>query len=171
MIKTVKEFFLNRTENIFKDSLRYSYDVVNSIFNTDILNIYRMYLRCHSVSKIAQSDSIEHLIALHKRLKNIIKKSEPFSTSEDLLIETEEKILFDIFRETKIKIKKAIANYDYLLGCSQFLEMKPVVDKFFDKVLVMAEDQKLRENRIALLQRMDELLSEMADFSLIVETK
>lgn len=171
LIKTIKEFFLNRIENIFKDSLGYSYDVVNSILNTDTLDIYRMYLRCHSVSKVAQSDSIEHLITLHKRLKNIIKKSELFSTSEDLLIETEEKILFDIFKETKIKIKNAIANHDYLLGCSQFLEMKPVVDKFFDKVLVMAEDQKLRENRIALLQRMEELLSEIADFSLIVETK
>jgi glycyl-tRNA synthetase beta chain len=171
LIKTVKELFLNRVENIFKDFLEYRYDVVNSIFNTDILNIYRMYLRCYNVSKVTQSDSIEHLIALHKRLKNIIKNSDPFSTSEDLLIETEEKILFDIFKETKIKIKNAIANYDYLLGCSQFLEMKPVIDKFFDKVLVMAEDQKLKENRIALLQRMDELLSEIADFSLIVESK
>ena len=171
LTEKVKGLFLSRVENILKDFLKYRYDVVNSIFNTDILNIYRMYLRCHSVSKVVQSDSIEHLVALHKRLKNIIKDSEPFSASEDLLIETEEKILFDIFKETKIKIETAIDNCDYLEGCSEFLEMKPVIDNFFDKVLVMAEDQKLRQNRIALLQRMDELLSQIADFSLIVEAK
>ena len=72
---------------------------------------------------------------------------------------------------TKIKIETAHLDNDYLQGCSQFLEMKPVIDKFFDKVLVMAEDPQVRQNRIALLQRLDELLSQIADFSLIVETK
>ena len=115
--------------------------------------------------------SNEDLAALHKRLKNIIKKSDRFFVSENLLIEKEEKVLFDIFKETKIKIETAHLDHDYLQGCSQFLEMKPVIDEFFDKVLVMAEDQEVRQNRIALLQRLDELLSQIADFSLIVETK
>jgi len=120
---------------------------------------------------VVRSDSIEDLVALHKRLKNIIKKSERFFVSENLLTEKEEILLFDIFKETKIKIETAHLENDYLQGCSQFLEMKPVIDKFFDKVLVMAEDPQVRQNRIALLQRLDELLSQIADFSLIVETK
>jgi glycyl-tRNA synthetase beta chain len=47
--------------------------------------------------------------------------------------------------------------------------MKPLIDNFFDNVLVMAEEQKLRENRIALVQLLDKMLSKIADFSLIVE--
>lgn len=169
--KKIKELFVGRVENIFKDFMKVRYDVVNSILNVKTLNIYQMYLRCLSTAKVAQSDSVEDLTALHKRLKNITKKSDRFFVSENMLVEKEEKILFDIFKETKIKIETAHLDHDYLQGCSQFLEMKPVIDAFFDKVLVMAEDQDVRQNRIALLQRLDELLSQIADFSLIVETK
>jgi glycyl-tRNA synthetase beta chain len=49
--------------------------------------------------------------------------------------------------------------------------MKPVVDDFFENVHVMADDPALKKNRIGLVQHMDELLSQIADFSLIVETK
>jgi glycyl-tRNA synthetase beta chain len=169
LVKKVKELFLGRIENVFKDSLKFRYDVVNSILNTDTLNIYQMYLRSYSLAKIVQSDSIDDLTALHKRVKNITKKSERFFVSEDGLKEKEEQLLFDVFKETRGKFKASILENNYIQACSQFLEMKPVIDGFFDKVLVMAEDQKLRENRIALLQRLDELLSEIADFSLIVE--
>ncbi|MCP5105004.1 MAG: glycine--tRNA ligase subunit beta, partial [bacterium] len=173
LVKRVTELFLGRVENIFKDFLKFRYDIVNSILrnNNGTLNIYRMYLRAHGVAKVVQSDSIEHLAALHKRLKNIVKKSEHFFISEDQLVEDEEKILFDIFKETKAKIETSFMDGDYLQGCAQFLEMKPVIDSFFDKVLVMAEDQKVRQNRIALVQRLDEMLSRIADFSLIVDTK
>ena len=169
--KQIIELFMGRIENIFKDSMKFRYDVVNSILNIDHMDVYRMYLRCLSTAKIVLSDSIEDLISLHKRLKNIIKKFDRFFVSENLLIEKEEKLLFDIFKETKIKIETALLSNDFLQGCSQFLEMKPVIDNFFDKVLVMAEDQNVKHNRIALLQRLDELLSQIADFSLIVETK
>jgi glycyl-tRNA synthetase beta chain len=47
--------------------------------------------------------------------------------------------------------------------------MKPVIDNFFDKILVIHKDEKIKSNRIALLQRINELLSKIADFSLIVE--
>ena len=167
----INELFVGRIENIFKDFMKIRYDVVNSILNVKVLNIHQMYLRSLSTAKVARSDSIEDLVALHKRIKNIIKKSERFLVSENLLTEKEEILLFDIFKETKIKIETAHLDNDYLQGCSQFLEMKPVIDKFFDKVLVMAEDPQVRQNRIALLQRLDELLSQIADFSLIVETK
>lgn len=171
--KTVSELFLSRAENIFKDTLKYRYDVVNAILNTpsEHLNIYRMFVRCYGVSKVANSDAILHLVALHKRLKNIVKNADRCQVSQAHLIEPEEKILFDIFKETKTKIETSIVNGEYVEACSQFLEMKPVVDNFFEKVHVMADEPELKQNRIGLVQRMDELLSQIADFSLIVEAK
>lgn len=175
LMKKTRELFISRVENVFKDFMKYRYDVVNSILNVNIdtepLDIYRMFVRCYGVSKVVQGEAIQDLIALHKRLKNIIKKSERFLISEDLLKEKEEKILFDIFKETETKIESSMTDNDYVQACSQFLEMKPVIDEFFDQVLVMAEDEKLKQNRVALLQRMDELLSRIADFSLVVEAK
>jgi glycyl-tRNA synthetase beta chain len=167
--KQVKALFVSRLENIFKDFLKIRYDVVNAVVNADGLFIYNMYLRALDVSKIVKTDNIEHLVALHKRLKNIAKKSEQYNVSPDALIEDEEKLLFDIFTESKSKIENSLLNHQYLQACSEILEMKPVIDNFFDKVLVNAKEEKLRQNRIALVQRLDQLLSKIADFSLIVD--
>jgi glycyl-tRNA synthetase beta chain len=168
-LEQVKELFMSRIENIFKDFLKIRYDVVNAVLNRDDPRVYNMYLRAMDVSKIVETDSIDDLTTLHKRLKNIIKDSEPFDISEDALVEKEEKILFEVYKESDTKIEKLSSNYEYLESCSIILEMKPLIDNFFDNVLVMAEDQKLRENRIALVQLLDKMLSKIADFSLIVE--
>jgi glycyl-tRNA synthetase beta chain len=168
-IEQVKELFISRIENIFKDFLKIRYDVVNAVLNRDDLRIYNMYLRALDVSKIVETDSIDDLTTLHKRLKNIIKDSESFDMSGDALEEKEEKILYEIYKESDVKIEKLLSNHEYLESCSIILEMKPLIDNFFDNVLVMAEDQKLRENRIALVQLLDKMLSKIADFSLIVE--
>ena len=82
----------------------------------------------------------------------------------------EEKILFEIYRESKTEIEKLAINNNYIQACSKIIEMKPVIDNYFEKVLVMAEDDKIKENRIALLQCLNELLSKIADFSLIIES-
>ncbi|MCP4147685.1 MAG: glycine--tRNA ligase subunit beta [bacterium] len=171
VIKKITTLFFGRIESIFKEFLKFRYDVVNSILNRDTLYIFQMYARGHCVSKIVQNDSIDQLVALHKRIKNIIRKFDRYLVHEELLEQEEEKILLDIFKESKLKIETSIINNDFLRGCSQFLEMKPVIDNFFEKVLVMAKDENVRNNRIALLQRMDELLSQIADFSLIVDAK
>jgi glycyl-tRNA synthetase beta chain len=82
----------------------------------------------------------------------------------------EEKILFEIYKESKTEITGLIFSDNYIQACSKFIEMKPVIDHYFEKVLIMAEDNKIKENRIALLQKLDDLLSKITDFSLIIES-
>lgn len=167
----LQKLFLSRIEIIFRDLLNFRYDVVNSIINTDdILHIYKSFLKATDVSKMVETDSIDILITLHKRVKNIIKGFNTFFISEDLLMGDEEKILFDIYKESKAEIEKSVLNNNYIQACSKIIEMKPVIDNYFEKVLVMAEDNKIKENRIALLQHLNELLSKIADFSLITES-
>lgn len=166
----IHKLFLSRIENIFKDTMHFRYDIVNAVLNdSESLPIYRVYLRAYEVSAMAQAESTQHLVSLHKRLKNIIKNSGTLELFEDRLIEKEEKILFEIFKESRPQVEKLIDEKKYLPACSTILEMKPVIDNFFEKVLVMDKVQEIRENRIALLQRLDEMLSDIADFSLIVE--
>jgi glycyl-tRNA synthetase beta chain len=166
----IHKLFISRIENIFKDSMHFRYDVVNAILNNmESLPIYRLYLKAYEVMAMVQAESTQHLVSLHKRLKNIIKDLAPFKIVEDLLVEKEEKILFEIFNESKSQVEKQIEQKKYLPACSTILEMKPVIDNFFEKVLVMDKVQEIKENRIGMLQRLDALLSNIADFSLIVE--
>jgi len=165
----LREFLRGRIESIFKDFLNLRGDLTAAIAEKDIFNVHKMYLRGQAVSTMMGTESSQHLIILHKRLKNILKELPPYRLSEDLLQETEEKILFEIFKESKAKIEELILADQYIEACSDISEMKPVIDRFFDHVLIMAKDERVKENRVALLQHIDELLSKVANFSLLKE--
>jgi glycyl-tRNA synthetase beta chain len=165
----IYDFLKSRIENAFKDNLGFRYDIVNATLNDPSLPIYKMYLKAKDISKISESESLKYLVSFHKRIKNIIKDTENHNISENLLVEPEEKILFEVFKDSKADTEKLILSKKYVDACSRILEMKPTLDIFFEKVMVNAEDEKLRANRMALLQKLDELLSKISDFSLIVQ--
>ncbi|MFH2107081.1 MAG: glycine--tRNA ligase subunit beta [Chrysiogenia bacterium] len=169
--KTIRELLAARLENYLKDYLKYRYDVVNAVMGQDTMVIRDKFLKAQAIVKLIDSGMIEPLTALHRRLKNICDDSERCKFSEGLLKEKEEKILSDVFKESKSRIDDLIMNKNYLQASSEILEMKPIIDRFFEKILVMDKNMPLRRNRIALLQHIDELLTAVADFSLLVEIK
>lgn len=169
--KTIRELFDARLENYLKDYLKFRYDVVNAVMGADSQVVRDKFLKAQAVAKLVESGLVEPLAALHKRLKNITSGSARFNFSEGLLKEKEEQLLSDVFKESKSRIDDLILKKNFLQASSEILEMKPIIDRFFEKILVMDKNVPLRENRIALLQHIDELLSAVADFSLLVEIK
>lgn len=167
--KKIQDLFLGRMENILKDIFKIRYDLVNAIIGNNHTLVYRTFLRATDMQTMENSDSLQDLVMIHKRLRNMIKNSQEFEFSVDLLTVEAEKLLNEIFEGSKGKIEELIGEKKYLQACSEILEMKPVIEKFFDDVLVMDKDEKIKQNRIALLQKMDALLSEIADFSQIQE--
>jgi glycyl-tRNA synthetase beta chain len=99
---------------------------------------------------------------------NIIKDEKDFSFSEGLLIEVEEKELFDYFINTREDIEHNISTRNYHKVYSILSTFKPYVDSFFDNVLVMEEDKKLRANRLGLLKNIIGVFSDIMDISKIV---
>jgi glycyl-tRNA synthetase beta chain len=169
--KIIRDLFAARLENYLKDYLKYRYDVVNSVMGEDTLFIHDKFLKAQAVAKLVDTGMVEPLAVLQRRLKNICSDFERCNFSEEMLQEKEEKILSDVFKESKPRIDDLIMKKNFLQASSEILEMKPIIDRFFEKILVMDKNVSLRKNRIALLQRLDELLSGVADFSLLVEIK
>lgn len=169
--KAVRELLAARLEAYLKDVARCRYDVVNAVMVQETVAVHDKVLKAQAVTRLVESGMAEPLAALHRRLKNILNNSERCPFSEVELKEKEERILSDVFKEAKPRIDGLILKRDYAQASSEILEMKPIIDAFFEKILVMDKNPILRKNRIALLQRLDELLSAVADFSLLVETK
>lgn len=167
----IRQLFINRMEFFFRDILFFNHDIVKSVLSSFDLSIFNIYLKAKSLTEMNKTSTIEHLVILHKRLRNIIKDSKKYEISEDLFELDEEKLLFDIFSESKSDIEKLIKENKFIQACSKILEMKPVIDNFFDNVLVMHEQEKVRQNRIALLQTIDILLSGIADFSVLTDIR
>ena len=167
--KAIRELFISRVENIFKEFLNFRYDMVNAILSNSPLTISELHLKAATLAQMAEMNSLSGLITMQKRLKNIIRGFAWLEFNEKFLQEKEEHVLCDVYRELNIKIVELVLRNDYLQAASELLDLKPVVDRFFDKVMVMTPDEPLKKNRIALLQRIDELIGKVADFSLIQE--
>ena len=108
------------------------------------------------------------LAAANKRIRNILRKIEtvlPFQVRPDLLIEEAEQALAGRLVELSSEAVPLMESGLYGEALSRLAGLREPVDTFFDQVLVMAEDEGLRDNRIALLNELGSLFLRVADFS------
>ncbi|MGB6488495.1 MAG: glycine--tRNA ligase subunit beta [Steroidobacteraceae bacterium] len=108
------------------------------------------------------------LTAANKRVANILRKageSAPAEIDQAALQAPAERQLFEAMRERRDGVAAATTRKDYGGALALLAQLRPTVDAFFDQVMVMDEDPKLRANRLALLARMRELFAGVADLS------
>jgi glycyl-tRNA synthetase beta chain len=124
--------------------------------------------RLKAVTAFRQLSEAESLAAANKRISNILKKSEesiPTKVDGKLLQESAEKALHKDIEAMAKKVAPLFAKRDYESALKQLAGLREVVDNFFDQVMVMAEDPKIRANRLALLGQLRGLFLEVADLS------
>lgn len=124
--------------------------------------------RVQAVSHFRTLEEAAALAAANKRVSNILSKQEGSianSVSESLLQETAEKALAKAVAEKSTQLKPLIALGDFKAVLEQLAELRPVVDTFFDEVMVMADDEAIRNNRLALLSQLRNLFLGVADIS------
>jgi len=110
----------------------------------------------------------ESLIISFKRVINIIPPDFRGEVREELFKEAEERGLYEVYKVIKDKTLSASGGRDYQRAFASIAEIKPHVDLFFDKVLVMDKDMILRDNRFSLLNELKGLFLTLADFTQIV---
>lgn len=124
--------------------------------------------RLRAVAAFRQLAEAESLAAANKRISNILKKSEeaiPQQVDAGLLQEEAEKALNDQVAAMAIKVAPLFAARDYQSALKQLACLRDAVDSFFDTVMVMADNDAVRANRLALLNRLSSLFLEVADLS------
>jgi glycyl-tRNA synthetase beta chain len=92
----------------------------------------------------------------------------PATVNSSLFVEKEERELHAIFSIIKQNVTPMIAKGDFAQAQKIIFRLQPGLNDFFDRVLVMAEENKLRRNRLALLQAISKVLFQIADYSHVV---
>ncbi|HEV2272379.1 MAG TPA: glycine--tRNA ligase subunit beta [Steroidobacteraceae bacterium] len=108
------------------------------------------------------------LTAANRRVANILRKageSAPSEVDRDALHATAEQQLFEALRARRDGVSAATARKDYAASLTLLAQLRPAVDAFFDQVMVMDENPRLRANRLALLAQMRALFAGIADLS------
>lgn len=124
--------------------------------------------RVHAVAAFSQMEEAESLAAANKRSSNILKKAEgviPEQVDSALLQEAAEKELVMEMDRIRAVVDPLFAEGRYREALEQLAQLRPSVDRFFDDVMVMAEDVALRNNRLALLNNLHGLFMQAADLS------
>lgn len=165
----------NSINSYFKERMRYyfeagesSYDTVNAVLAAGCDDPLDVSIRVKALSEIRKLEDFEALAVSHKRIRNIVFGQERSEVRPDLFTETDEKALYEKYREIEEEIEKHITEKNYLDALRSIATMRKTLDRFFDTVLVMAEDADIRKNRITLLSCLSDLFMRIADFSEIV---
>ncbi len=124
--------------------------------------------RLQAVREFSRLDAAESLAAANKRIANILRSSDdsvPREVDPSALVEPAEKTLFDEMTGLEGSVMPLLQDRDYAAALTRLAGLRPAVDRFFDDVLVMADDDSLRLNRLALLGRLRQLFLHAADLS------
>jgi glycyl-tRNA synthetase beta chain len=171
--ESVRSFFRERLEFYLKEARGYAYDVVNAVLAVDSDDVVDAAARAEAVSKVRGSADFESISSAFKRMENILRqaaeKTKVIAMRVDPagLQQESEKELFAQLKVAEV-VKKLAAEQDYEEALRQIATLRPVIDSFFDDVMVMVDDDNLRANRLALLQTVVREFSTIADFSEIV---
>jgi len=123
--------------------------------------------KARALEEVRQSPDFPALAVAFKRVINIARGAAAAEVSPLLFEYPEEKLLFEAAALMEGEVDQAMDQRDYPAACRALANLRGPVDAFFDKVLVMAEDENLRRNRLALLVGISNTFLQMADFSRI----
>jgi len=156
----------------------FRYDVVNAVLAAGADDVVDALARAHAVKDVRGLPDFESIAAAFKRINNILRQASEKGVAiapgfEELPdIPHEEKVLRAKAELLRPRFEKAYGDKDYLDALLQLSTLRPSIDLFFDKVMVMVDDERMRANRLALLATLLQQFSTIADFSEIVtETK
>lgn len=146
------------------------HDVIASVFALSLSSPYDMICRMQAVTTFKKCPEAESLNIANKRVSQILKSAGNISRveiDENLLEEEAERTLWLKIKEQqqKIFVLSKSAHYEKIL--MSLSELRHPIDHFFEKVMVMSEDQCKRENRLLLLTKLRSLFLEVADVALL----
>jgi glycyl-tRNA synthetase beta chain len=108
------------------------------------------------------------MILIAKRVNNILRDQPLYRVNSELLYEKQERELYTTFSIIMDNVQAMIGQGEFAKAQRMVFRIKSSINSFFDHVLVMADDMRLRRNRLALLQSISKLLTQIADYSQIV---
>ncbi len=162
------KFFEQRLDPLLQ-SQGYAYDAVGSVtgfVRTEPVSTIRV--RLNALVELKKADDYETFLQLMKRVNNIAPKSQMLGVNASLFVQDEEKALWSEFLLAKPSLDETIAAARYTQAMEIVKTLAAPINTFFDKVLVMDNDEQIKENRLALVQAIQKTAFSIADFSKLV---
>ena len=170
----LEEFFVERLRYYLRAVRGYHHDEVQAVLSASSEQPLDAAARAEAIAKVRPTENFELLAAGFKRISNILRQAggaNQYAARDvdgTLLEDGAEKVLFEEFEKLSPSVESLKDKGRYEEALVRIASLRPAVDSFFDDVMVMAEDETVRNNRLAFLARLRKEFSTIADFSEIV---
>ena len=168
VVADVVDFMLGRFRAWYQDE-GIAVDVIQAVLARRPTRPADFDARVRAVSHFRTLDSAEALAAANKRVSNILAKADAAIGEINLTacVEPAEKALAEAVLALRTEVQPLIAQGDYTAVLDKLANLRTPVDSFFDNVMVNAEDPALRQNRLAILNTLQDLFLQVADISVL----
>ena len=162
----VHGFMLERLKHYLRER-GFEPDEIEAVVSQSPARIDLVMPRMEAVREFKALPEAEALASANKRIQNILKKAEAVAQAPDLALFTEdaERALFEAVTQLAPVVNSLVANEDYTDALRELAGVRAQVDRFFDQVMVMADEPLIRHNRLALLKALGDLMNQVADIS------
>jgi glycyl-tRNA synthetase beta chain len=172
--KQVLAYILDRFKSWYKEE-GYSAEIYLSVAPLNLGNPLDIDARVNAVASFSLLPEAGDLAAANKRVSNIISKqlgkSEPVTLNSNLLVEPAEKTLAESITRMSLLSEPLLASRDYTNVLKNLATLRDPIDGFFNDVMVMVDDQALRNNRLSLLSKLRTLFVNVADIAQMASSK
>ncbi len=172
--KQVLEFLLDRARFVLKERDGLAYDEINAALAAGADDLVDAIRRMEAIRAIRKTKNFEPLAVSFKRIRKILEKAGPAAgwklsaVRSDLFTEDAERELHTHAASTMKQVEQYKRAGKYREALQTIAALRPAVDRFFDEVMVNAEEEQIRKNRLTLLSGLLSEFSTLADFSEIV---
>ena len=172
-ILAVKDYLLERMKNYYAGQTLdnpLSPDQIDAVFEVTPENLFDFDARLNALNRFYDLPQMQVLAENNKRIKNILRKNDVLqrtaeTADESLLQDASEHKLYQAVQQCRESIEEPFAQQKYLQVLECLVELHQPISQFFDEVLIMVEDERLRNNRITLLCQIRHLFMRIGDFS------
>ena len=166
----ILDFILDRARFVFREKEQFAYDEVAAVFRAGVDDLVDTQKRLLALRAIRKSRNFEPLAVSFKRIRKILEKAGAASEGDrrvnsELFENPAERELHSAAQAAASKVQTLKRGGKYQEALEAIANLRPVVDKFFDGVMVMADKEEVRKNRLALLAQLLGEFTTIADFS------
>lgn len=163
----ILEFFKGRIKNMLQDE-KIRYDIIEGIIQ-DGDKVHLIFKKAEELDPWFRKQEDHHFIDAFLRLHNLsLKASKKGRVDEELFQEEEEKELYQAFKLRKSKIQELIDSHEFVGAIEKLEELVEEINNYFDHVMVMTDNEVVRENRLNMIAEIDAIMEQILDIEKIV---
>ncbi len=167
--KDLFDFFALRLKTLLQEA-QIRYDVIDAVLAADLSVVPHVTAKAKALMEAVKADDFKLTVEQLNRACNLAQKADPTDTeiAEALFVEEVERTLYEAFVSVSRELEPLYANGQLDRVLATLASLQGPIQAFFDKVMVMADDERIRRNRLALLANLSQTIRRFADFTKLV---